>query len=251
MPTNVGKMVEAFRDHVKQHGATGIAGIGRKFRICDDDHNGKLDHEELAKCFKELGFQFSEEETKELIQHFDDDGDGFLEYEEFLGACRPPMNLRRRRLVQKVFERLDTDKSGTLTASDIKSSFAPQGDPRTQKGMSADKVAEEFIKTFDVCDHHGNVTLEDFIKYYQGVSASIDADDYFELMIRNSWHMSGGKGWCENTSCLRVLVTHTDGAQEVVEIKNDLGLDKKNYQDLVKRLTNQGVAKIKKVDLSG
>ena len=43
-------------------------------------------------------------------------------------------------------------------------------------------------------------------------------------MIRNAWHMSGGEGWCENTTCRRVLVTHEDGKQTVEEIKNDLGI---------------------------
>jgi hypothetical protein len=38
-------------------------------------------------------------------------------------------------------------------------------------------------------------------------------------MIRNAWHISGGEGWCENTTNLRVLVTHSDGRQTVEEIK--------------------------------
>ena len=62
------------------------------------------------------------------------------------------------------------------------------------------------------------------------MSASIDNDDYFELMIRNAWHISGGTGWTENTTNLRVLVTHGDGSQEVVEVHDDLGVDPKNYK---------------------
>jgi hypothetical protein len=63
------------------------------------------------------------------------------------------------------------------------------------------------------------VTAEEFIKYYGNVSSSIDDDDYFELMIRNAWHISGGEGWCANSSCRRVLVGHSDGSQTVEEIK--------------------------------
>lgn len=47
----------------------------------------------------------------------------------------------------------------------------------------------------------------------------IDSDNYFELMIRNAWHISGGTGQCANTTCRRVLVIHFDGHQTVEEIK--------------------------------
>ena len=65
----------------------------------------------------------------------------------------------------------------------------------------------------------GKVTPAEFMKYYANLSSSIDEDDYFELMIRNAWHISGGEGWCENTSCRRVLVVHNDGRQTVEEIQ--------------------------------
>ena len=78
----------------------------------------------------------------------------------------------------------------------------------------------EFLDTFDVGGvKDGKVTPEEFCNYYANVSASIDNDDYFELMIRNAWHISGGEGWCTNTSNRRVLVTHTDGRQTVEEVK--------------------------------
>jgi hypothetical protein len=37
------------------------------------------------------------------------------------------------------------------------------------------------------------VTPKEFQQYYAALSASIDEDDYFELMMRNAWHISGGK----------------------------------------------------------
>lgn len=34
-----------------------------------------------------------------------------------------------------------------------------------------------------------NVTFPEFAEYYNNISASIDNDDYFELMIRNAWNL--------------------------------------------------------------
>lgn len=77
----------------------------------------------------------------------------------------------------------------------------------------------EFLDTFDGAEKDGKVTVKEFCKYYANLSSSIDEDDYFELMMRNAWHISGGEGWCANTTCRRVLVTHTDGTQTVEEIQ--------------------------------
>lgn len=66
------------------------------------------------------------------------------------------------------------------------------------------------------------VTKSEFEDYYKDLSASIDSDDYFELMIRNAWHIAGGEGQTANTTIKRVLKTNPDGSQEVVMVENDL-----------------------------
>eukprot|EP00971_Amphidinium_carterae_P327720 6459207-Amphidinium_carterae.1 len=63
------------------------------------------------------------------------------------------------------------------------------------------------------------------MSYYASVSASIDDDTYFELVMRNAWHIAGGEGQAANTANARILVTMSDGSQCVVGIHNDLGLD--------------------------
>merc|ERR1712159_116629 len=104
--------------------------------------------------------------------------------------------------------------------------FNTKHHPDVLSGKMKEKDAlANWLSQFDGPDGDGKISKEEFQHYYKNVSASIDDDDYFELMIRNAWHIPGGQGWCANSSCRRVLVTHKDLSQEVVEIKNDIGLD--------------------------
>ena len=101
----------------------------------------------------------------------------------------------------------------------------------------------------------GKITLSEFLDYYKDISASIDRDDYFELMMRNAWHISGGIGASANTSNLRVLVVHKDGSQTVEEVQDDLGLkkgkDRAAYtRAIVARLQAQGISDIKQIQFS-
>lgn len=85
--------------------------------------------------------------------------------------------------------------------------------------MSKKAILEEFMKQWDTIKKDGIVSYDEWEEYYKDVSASIDDDDYFELMIRNAWHIAGGKGQYENTTVKRELVTDAQGNQSVQMMK--------------------------------
>merc|ERR1711916_350587 len=102
-------------------------------------------------------------------------------------------------------------------------------------------AARDFMKQWDRFDSDGLVTYEEFEDYYKEISASIDGDDYFELMIRNAWRIAGGEGQAANTANLRVRVTDKDGKQRVATVEQELGLKQGDKEEIIKRLTKQGV----------
>jgi Ca2+-binding EF-hand superfamily protein len=99
------------------------------------------------------------------------------------------------------FAKLDKDGSGIVNAEEIAGTFDATKHPEVIAGrMTPAEVFAHFLDTFDVGGvHDGHVTLPEFINYYTNIGAIIDSDDYFELMIRNAWHISGGEGWYIHT----------------------------------------------------
>lgn len=161
----------------------------------------------------------------------------------FLFISQGALNKRRARLVNLAFDVMDKDGSGEIELSDLTDAYDASKHPDVISGKkSKDQVLLEFLDTFTAGGNDDQkITRDEFQNYYAAISASIDKDDYFELMIRNAWHISGGEGASANSANRRVLVIKSDGSQEVVEIKNDLGLNMKDTKEILKRLKAQGV----------
>jgi len=229
-----------------------------QFNIIDRDHTGSLTKEEfniaLDILFSAYNVKFSQAERNSLFQMFDYDQSGQVDYNEFTRGVRGDMNDFRRDFVRQAFAILDADKSGIVDATDIGRNYDVSQNPAVQSGkVSPQDAIKQFMQHYDA-NHDGKVTEEEFIESYQWISASIENDDYFELMIRNAWHITGGEGWCQNTSNLRVLVKHGNAPDEVVEVQHDMGLPRdpaKKYQEVIRRLSAQGVKVIQKIEFFG
>ena len=100
-----------------------ILGLGKMFKILDDDRSNTLSEEELAKCLNEYRMNFSKEESKILFDRFDRDGNGSIDYDEFLRFCRGSMNKFRVNLVKKVYAKFDKNHDGVVDINDIRGTY--------------------------------------------------------------------------------------------------------------------------------
>jgi len=78
--------------------------------------------------------------------------------------------------------------------------------PDVKSGKKTEQeILSEFLDTFEL--HYSmkhpeskdrQITLQEFIEYYNNISCTIDNDEYFELMITNAWNLNDvhySKGW--------------------------------------------------------
>ena len=204
-----------------------------------------LDQTEFAKCMKEQKLGLEPREVRQLFKFFDEDASGTITYDEFLFGVRGEMNTRREQMVLLAFDVIDKDKSGILDLDDITEAYDASKHPDVIAGKKTKAaVLREFLDTFDGGEKDGKVYPNEFKRYYANISASIDDDDYFELMIRNAWHIPGGEGWCANTANKRVLVVDPETGEESIQcIENDLGMDVNDKAQIAARLAqNRSIA---------
>lgn len=203
------ELLDRLRKKLATRGARGIIGLAKQFRIMDDNHSMSLDRYEFTKAMQDYMLGFSEGEIATLFRIFDYDRSGLIEYNEFLRTIRGPMNKFREASVHRAFDKFDRNGSGAVDINDIRRVYSAAKHPEVISGRKTeDQVLQEFLETFEV--HHdltennapdGVVTREEFIEYYNNISASIDDDQYFALMINNAWNLDGSidvnskRGW--------------------------------------------------------
>lgn len=237
------ELLRQLQEKLKSRGASGFVGLQRIFKIMDDDGSKSLDKAEFKKAITEMKLGFSDGQCQLMFSFFDSDNSGTIDYDEFLRTIRGELSERRKKLILMAFDVLDKIGDGIIEPSDLIDAYDTSKHPDVIAGKkSKTQVLKEFLDTFDVGGEiDGKVTKEEFINYYKNISASIDNEEYFELMIRNAWHISGGEGAAANSSNLRVLVTRADGTQAVQEVTNDLGLKAGDKAAVLARLKAQGV----------
>lgn len=201
------QLVELFRSKLAARGARGIVGLGKQFKIADDDYSKDLDLYEFKKAVRDFRITVSEKDAERLFKIFDRDNSGRIDYDEFLRGVRGEMNQFRVGLAKRAFAIMDKDRSGVLTIDDIRQTYNAKFHPDVKVGKKTEEdVLMEFLDTFEIhfsinheSSRDGKISVDEWLEYYNNVSMSIDDDKYFELMMNSAWNLDNSrvakKGW--------------------------------------------------------
>jgi len=105
-------MIQDIKETLKSRGAMSIRGIGRVFRILDDNRNRQLDLNELMWGLKDFDIHLSEEQCQVLITHFDRDNSGSVNFDEFIRALRGELSESRVGFIRQAYNKLDINGDG-------------------------------------------------------------------------------------------------------------------------------------------
>ena len=134
-----------------------ITEFEKAFLLFDDDGDGAVNKEELGAVMRSLGLSLNEADLQELISNVDPIGNKidlscFLNIMELLKA----KDSRVEDEFREVFNVLDIDGSGFITATELKQVMTDLGD------NPSDTEVEELMRHADI-DGDGKVSFKEFV----------------------------------------------------------------------------------------
>ena len=116
-----------------------IAEYKEAFDMFDKDGSGTIDVGEIVKIMKNFGYPIKKSEAQRMISEIDDNGDGELDFEEFVTLMEKQTNYvdqTEEELVLTAFKSFDKDHDGKITNHEFKYLLTQMGDKFTDEELN-------------------------------------------------------------------------------------------------------------------
>lgn len=101
-------------------------------------------------------------------------------------SSQPRMSATRLNAVNKAFSKLDPDKKGSTDFTTFKKIYIVDKHPKYQNGdYTKASIFQKILTNFK----NNIITRDDFINYYAAISAQIERDIYFDLLMRECYNL--------------------------------------------------------------
>lgn len=135
-----------------------IEDFRKAFQLFDKDGNGKITADELFDVMRSLGQKPSDSEVEAMIQQADQDGDGTIDFLEFLEVMASRMGENSfEDDMREAFQLFDRDCNGYISKRELKFVMISLGEQITEAAV------ENMMKEVDL-DGDGRVNYEEFIR---------------------------------------------------------------------------------------
>ncbi|XP_039014264.1 calcium-dependent protein kinase 7-like [Hibiscus syriacus] len=132
-----------------------VADIKEAFDVMDTGKRGKINLEELRAGLQKLGQQIPDADLQILVEAADVDGDGTLNYGEFVAVSVHLRKMANDEHLHKAFAFFDLNKSGFLEREDLRDSLNDEVD-------TSEEVIDAIMHDVDT-DKDGRISYEEFV----------------------------------------------------------------------------------------
>ncbi|KAL4296516.1 hypothetical protein GQ457_12G026470 [Hibiscus cannabinus] len=132
-----------------------IMGLKEMFKGMDTDNSGTITLEELRQGLAKQGTKLSDFEVKQLMEAADADGNGTIDYDEFITATMHMNRMDREDHLYHAFQHFDKDNSGFITTEELEQGLR-------EYGMHDGKDIKEIISEVDI-DNDGRINYDEFV----------------------------------------------------------------------------------------
>ncbi|KAJ7532081.1 hypothetical protein O6H91_14G071300 [Diphasiastrum complanatum] len=143
-----------------------IVGLKEMFRNMDTDDSGTITFEELKSGLARLGSNLAEHEVRQLMQAADFDGDGTIDYLEFITATMHLNKMEKEDHLYSAFQYFDEDKSGYITMEELEQALV-------KHGMGDPETIKDIIREVDT-DHDGRINYDEFVAMMRKGAPDVD-----------------------------------------------------------------------------
>ncbi|KAJ3297256.1 hypothetical protein HK104_000683 [Borealophlyctis nickersoniae] len=141
-----------------------IAEFKEAFSLFDKDGDGTITTKELGTVMRSLGQNPTEAELQDMINEVDADGNGTIDFPEFLTMmARKMKDTDSEEEIKEAFKVFDKDGNGFISAAELRHVMTNLGEKLT------DEEVDEMIREADV-DGDGQINYEEFVKMMVGLA---------------------------------------------------------------------------------
>ena len=196
-----------FRKLLVSLGTKSIFRFQKMLSIYDRDNSGFISFDNFYTIFQSNYIDIPLVDIKSIFGLFDNNNEKQInsaseykiKYDLLLKSIIGNISIKRRALIQKVFDSFSRDKNGKILISDMKNRFNPSRHPDVLKGSKTEnKILGEFLDFLEIFREyynnlHGgytfNMGFQEFLEFYSEISLSIEDDKDFENLLINCWDL--------------------------------------------------------------